>query len=140
MMQFDTTELPGVLEMRFSAELTNVEKAAELTSRFLAESNLQAQAFSIQLVMRELLNNAVIHGCGRDECKSVRYRLELDGTALIMQVEDEGDGFDWRAYQGGDIGLDETHGRGTLILNEYCANHEYNEKGTGVTVQFKIDQ
>ena len=109
---FDTIEETGFLEIRFSAELTNVDRAALLTDRFLTEGNLRGHAFYIHLVMRELLNNAVIHGCGRDERKSVRYRIEVQGPNIIMQVEDEGDGFDWRAAKEKEVKLHEDRGRG----------------------------
>ena len=138
MKLFDTIEKTTCLEIHFSAELINVDRAAQLTARFLEGINLKQHDFIVHLVMRELLNNAVIHGCGRDHDMSVRYRLELDGPYLVMQVEDEGDGFNWRAFIGKKVERHVDHGRGVLILDEYCASYKYNEKGNGVIAKFEI--
>ena len=131
-------EATGFLEIRFSAKLINIDKIALLTDRFVTARILNVHDFSIHLVMRELLNNAVIHGCGRDQEKSVRYRLEADGRYLTMLVEDEGNGFNWRELMGKKVEHNADHGRGVFILDEYCASYRYNEKGNGVTANFEI--
>jgi len=138
MKVFEKIETSGFLEVHFSAELINIDKIALLTDRFLTSRNLKVHDFSIHLVMRELLNNAVIHGCGRDHDKSVRYRLGLEGTYLTMQVEDEGEGFNWREQIGKKVELYADHGRGVFILDEYCTSYRYNEKGNEVTANFEI--
>ncbi len=135
---FEALEETELLKIIFSADLDNVSKAAALTDRFLLTENLMKIKFQVNLVMRELLNNAVIHGSGRDHRKSVQYKLGLNGTYLIMQVEDEGDGFDWVMTQEKNPELQADHGRGVPILEKYCASYFYNEKGNGVTVKFLI--
>jgi anti-sigma regulatory factor (Ser/Thr protein kinase) len=118
--------LPPTLEAmeKFFAELRwRVEGAAGHADRFMAE-----------LLMREALTNAVIHGCHGDAGKRVHCVLRLRGRRLTIAVRDEGEGFDWRAARGCRAGARATSGRGVEILRQYATRIRFNDKGNSVTV------
>jgi len=94
----------------------------------------QSQSFDAQLLAREALINAVVHGCGSDAGGQVRCRVRLKGGCLTILVADSGKGFDWRAARAREAGLAEASGRGIEILRKYATRVRYNDKGNAVTI------
>ncbi|MBU7599199.1 serine/threonine-protein phosphatase [Streptomyces sp. P38-E01] len=78
--------LPGssVGDWRLSAEPQSVARARELARRELAEWDLLALADTTELLVSELVTNALRHGSG-----TIRLRLLLDHT-LVCEVWDTG--------------------------------------------------
>jgi anti-sigma regulatory factor (Ser/Thr protein kinase) len=90
--------------------------------------------FAAELLVREALTNAVVHGCHTDPRKQVRCFLRLSGGRLLIAVEDEGDGFDWRAAWGNPGTLSDCSGRGIQIIRKYANHVRYNTRGNLVTI------
>ncbi len=90
--------------------------------------------FAAELLMREALTNAVVHGCHTDPGKHVRCSLRLRRRRLLIAVEDEGDGFDWRAARRNPAALSDCSGRGIEILRKYANRVRYNDRGNAVTM------
>jgi anti-sigma regulatory factor (Ser/Thr protein kinase) len=78
---------------RHAAELPRAASAAatardSLASWFAADLGT-SMLYSAQLVVSELATNAYLHGRGR-----ITLRAELDGDRLLVEVTDEGNGFE----------------------------------------------
>lgn len=93
-----------------------------------------AGGFTAELLVREALTNAVLHGCHADPGKQVRCWLRLKRRRLLLVVEDGGDGFDWRATRGRSANLADGSGRGIEILNKYASRVRYNRRGNAVAI------
>ena len=136
---FEVSDNLGRLNIRFSATLENIDTASKETKKFLATVGMHESAFDILLVMREALNNAVKHGSQMNEQKTVKYGISVNRDYVIIEIEDEGDGFDWRAR------LREKHlstsdcGRGLAIMKEHFSDISFNEKGNRLLMRKKID-
>ncbi len=91
-------------------------------------------SFAAELLLREALTNAIVHGCQKNPSKQVHCRLRLKGRRLLIVVKDEGDGFDWRGARGDRKGVPDSSGRGIEILRKYADRVRYNEKGNAVTI------
>ncbi len=115
--------------VRMSAELVNIDKAGAVTKRFLEEHGMGGQSFGVLLGMREALANAVVHGCGKDPLKEVRYQLSVKNATLTMRVEDQGQGFDWRKAPREVPDPEATSGRGMPILHQYFDEVSFNDMG-----------
>ena len=94
--------------------------------------------FALDLVLREVLNNAVIHGNKADSEKSISLKLKAEAGQFRIVVEDEGDGFDWQSTIYGDADPQDDHGRGFPIFHSYCNEVELNEKGNRVSLTLDI--
>ena len=135
---FQVSKGSGHLDICLSATPQNIDTASEETKRFLATTGIEDRTFDILLVMREALNNAVKHGSQMNHLKIVKYNLYLKHDYLIMEIEDEGNGFDWRAS------LRKKHlstldrGRGLAIIKEYCVDVTFNDKGNRLILREKI--
>jgi anti-sigma regulatory factor (Ser/Thr protein kinase) len=113
----------------------------EATEEFIGAFRRQSQAlldrvnlFAAELLVREALTNAVVHGCRSDPGKRVRCRLRFKGCRLLIAVEDEGQGFDWRAAWGNSAKLSACSGRGIEILRRYANRVRYNDRGNAMVI------
>jgi len=123
-------------EMRSSlpASLQAIEKFFVEFRRRSREMMDRANRFDAELLVREALTNAVVHGCHTDPGKQVRCLLRLKRRRLLIAVEDDGDGFDWRSAWDKTAELPECSGRGIEILRKYANRVRYNSKGNAVTI------
>jgi anti-sigma regulatory factor (Ser/Thr protein kinase) len=104
-----------------------------LRLRSLFAENLDdAELFAAELLLRELLTNAVCHGCAGDRRLGVSCRVRLAPGTLSITVEDDGKGFDWRAAMAHRPDAKGTSGRGMAILRLYAAELNFNEAGNRV--------
>jgi serine/threonine-protein kinase RsbW len=94
----------------------------------------EAALFTAELLLRELLTNAVEHGCRCEPTRNVRCVVRLNGRRLTIVVEDEGSGFDWRARWNRETEKDSVNGRGLEIIREYATLVRFSKKGNSVFV------
>jgi serine/threonine-protein kinase RsbW len=93
--------------------------------------------FAVRLALEEALVNAVKHGNQGDPGKEVRVRYHLTAERLLVEIEDEGAGFD-----PADVpdplepeNLERTCGRGLLLMRTYMSWVKYNDRGNCVTMR-----
>jgi serine/threonine-protein kinase RsbW len=93
--------------------------------------------FGMRLCLEEALVNAVRHGNKEDPSKrvAVRYRVTQDGA--VVEVEDEGPGFDPDAVPDplAPENLEKPSGRGLLLMRHYLTSVDFNRKGNCVTLR-----
>ena len=92
--------------------------------------------FGVQLALEEALVNAVKHGNQGDPGKQVRVRYRVTAEQVLVEVEDEGTGFDPTAVADptSPEGLDRPSGRGLLLMRHYLSSVVFNERGNAVTL------
>lgn len=121
--------------------LQNVDRICADINRMLADLNLTEHVFPLELIAREALNNAILHGSRMDPDKKMHAVLEYDGVALRLVVRDEGQGFDWRAVQNREMVPDHReNGRGLKLYRMYADQVEFNEPGNQVTLTRRVDR
>jgi serine/threonine-protein kinase RsbW len=101
---------------------------------------VRQNCFLAELLVREALTNAVVHGCGEDPDKQVRCFLRLRAGRLLIAVADDGAGFDWRAARGNRARLPDSSGRGMEILHRYASHVRFNEKGNVVAMIKQLER
>jgi len=139
MDSFEVSRAPERLEVFLSPKLRYIDEAGRETERFLAENGAGIDAFGVLLIMREALTNAVLYGSRHEEDSRIRYSLRLDPGGLTMEVEDDGDGFDWKSQTADIPDIASESGRGTAIMTLYSSGFQYNEKGNRLAVYWKRD-
>lgn len=139
--RFDILENRDGVSIVFSSTLQNVDRACEAICLNLktALEGVSKHLFSIQLVLREGLTNAVRHGNGMDRSKHVCCSVKLrDSRTLYFEIEDEGDGFDWQRQKERKPHDDGEHGRGLVIMGQYVSDFWYNEVGNKLVLVKKV--
>lgn len=134
------TRTDNMLDIRFPSCLENIDAACRVVTQYLlfrlAAVQRSGQLFAVNLVMREGLTNAVLHGNKNDITKEVRFTLKIvDETSIFLEIEDQGNGFDWRKHKVSEFPLAADHGRGIPIMGTYFTRYAYNEKGNILFLQ-----
>jgi serine/threonine-protein kinase RsbW len=87
------------LDVRIPSEVRHIEVVVADIVR-LAESweySRRHLALNLPVALTEALSNAILRGNREDASKSVRVHAELSAQRLIVEVGDEGEGFDLAA-------------------------------------------
>lgn len=93
-----------------------------------------SHCFAAELLIREALTNAVVHGCRCDPGKRVHCWLRFRDRTMLIAVQDEGCGFDWRSARNSAAEISSSSGRGMEILRIYADRVRFNDRGTRVTI------
>jgi serine/threonine-protein kinase RsbW len=119
--------------------LSSVEEMAEVIEAVLAS---MAEAgyppkdiFGTRLALGEAVCNAIEHGHQRDPTKVVEIRCRIRADHSLVEVEDQGPGFDPEQVPDATIpeNLARPCGRGLLLMRHYTAWMCHNAEGNCVT-------
>jgi serine/threonine-protein kinase RsbW len=122
------------IEMMLPATPEAVEEFYAEVRRETAERLGISQSFAAELLAREALTNAVVHGCHSDPRQTIRCRLRVRGRRFTIAIAHSGEGFDWRSQRGNIAELSDSSGRGMQILLRYSTRVRYNDCGNAVTI------
>ncbi len=125
-------EISPLLEKVFS----ELEKSVENSSKIM---------FKLELAAREMMANAIEHGCAlaaenAENLENLRIRIQLaiEAEELIFKVEDPGPGFDWENYDLDKMPKFEEKGRGLKMINQVSDQIKFNSTGNKITAVFKF--
>jgi len=96
--------------------------------------------FMAELLLREALTNAVVHGSQCDPEKSVRCAMRMKGRTLLINVVDQGQGFGWRSLRGGEAEVSSCSGRGMEIFRKYATRVRFSNQGNAITLVKVFDE
>jgi anti-sigma regulatory factor (Ser/Thr protein kinase) len=132
---------PPVCELRVLLNAT-IEDAEDVCKQFRERlAGVQGSLlFQAELLLREALTNAVLHGSHGDRRKRVLCAVRLARGRLVISVQDEGPGFDWRSRPGQPKRPLDTCGRGIDIYRRYATRVRFNDKGNAVTLVLRLPQ
>jgi serine/threonine-protein kinase RsbW len=129
------------LSWKYPATPENVEQVCSAAALSLAKYSVHKKdLFAAELLLREALNNAVLHGCHQNPLLSFSCRLIISGRELIIEVSDEGTGFDWRRKLKDRPAHSDESGRGLSIYAIYANSIKFNESGNCVTLTHFFNQ
>lgn len=103
---------------------TDVERT--LLSELERHAYPQTAIFAIRLAFEEAISNAVTHGNAENEQKIVRVRLEVGTDRVMLDVADEGEGFDPQSVPDptADENIDIPSGRGLMLIRSFMTDIE----------------
>jgi serine/threonine-protein kinase RsbW len=94
------------------------------------------EVFGVRLAFEEAIVNAFKHGNRNDPSRSVQIRHRLSAQRVLVEIEDEGEGFD-----PGQVldplapeNLERPCGRGLLLMRSYLTWIRHNRRGNCVTM------
>jgi serine/threonine-protein kinase RsbW len=85
-----------VLELEVPTDVRLIGRIVQLVSRQVRELEFPAHVCSLNVpvALSEALSNAMLRGNEDDPVKRVRVRVVVDPVALVLEITDEGRGFD----------------------------------------------
>ncbi len=113
----------------------------EMLAQLEAQHWQQREIFAVHLATEEALVNAIRHGNGLDEKKSVHFVCLLGGDRIHIEITDEGRGFDPASLPDPtcDTHLHTPRGRGVMLMKAFMSRVEFNALGNGVTMEKERD-
>jgi serine/threonine-protein kinase RsbW len=92
--------------------------------------------FGIRLALEEALVNSIKHGHRNDNSKTVAVRYKISEAEFLIEIEDEGPGFDPEGIPDplAPENLERPGGRGVFLMRHYMTWVSYNERGNCVTM------
>ena len=134
-----------VVEVDIPSDVAFIETVVEMVRR-----ECQVMAFgqrqimlNVPVALTEALSNAILRGNGDDRSKHVHVRAEVDRTRLVVEVGDEGRGFD---LEGSAIdpttpeNLDREDGRGLFLMRKLMDRVERIELPGGSMVRMTLNR
>ncbi len=139
MEDFICSENNRSISCNFSSTLANVDRTVDTIKNFLLSRHIPFSPFELVFVLREALNNAVIHGNEKNSSLKVDCSLHLDQDSLTITVTDQGKGFDWqRQLLKTPVSSSTTSGRGLNSMEPYGFTLRFNEAGNTLYLTKKI--
>jgi serine/threonine-protein kinase RsbW len=126
------------------SEVKAISPLVDRLIRLIEESRcISGEEFSVELALREALNNAVLHGNRLDPGKLVHVycRCEL-GKGVSVVVKDQGKGFDPNAIPDplAAENLGAENGRGILLMKSQMDEVAFECEGTEVHMRKRCTQ
>jgi serine/threonine-protein kinase RsbW len=96
---------------------------------------------NVPVALTEALSNAILRGNGDDPAKHVHVRAEVDSKQLVVEVADEGEGFDLDASVVDPTtpgNIDREDGRGLFLMRKLMDRVERIEVPHGSVVRMTL--
>ena len=123
------------MEFKISNDFKKVKEISQnilqcLNKRQVDESFL----FDVKLACEEAMINAIKYGNESKTNKTVRINCDITKEAVVIAVEDEGQGFNYRNLfePTTEENLLKTKGRGLFIIRNILDKVEFNSKGNKI--------
>ena len=99
----------------------------------------QASCFAIRLALEEALTNAFRHGNNDHPDKTVTIEYRIDERSVVIDVEDQGQGFDPHSVPDptADENLEIPSGRGIVLMRSFMTNVEFQPPGNRVRMRYE---
>jgi serine/threonine-protein kinase RsbW len=127
--------LPQSWNVRAISCCDEIEPAvAAVVAAMTARGYPKADRFETTLILSEALTNAVKHGNCDDPAKRVVVSYHVGPDRVLLEVEDDGPGFDLAAIRDPTApeNLDRPCGRGLFLMRHYSTWLRFNESGNCV--------
>lgn len=84
------------IDVEIPSDVNEIERIVELVQRECTELRLPPKqcSLNVPVALTEALSNAILRGNSEDESKHVRIRACVDAHRLVLEVSDEGSGFE----------------------------------------------
>ena len=132
-----------VVEVDIPSDVQYIERVVEAVQRECAQMQFGARQLMLNLpvALTEALSNAILRGNGDDPAKHVRVMARVDTSCLVVEVQDEGRGFDLDLCTLDPTtpgNVDREDGRGLFLMRKLMDRVERFDDGRGNTVRLTL--
>ncbi len=123
--------------LAIGSRFENIELVQVVLKDSLARMGVDDDACHwIDIAVREAVANAIKHGNAQDPAKQVHVDLTFDGLDLVIEVQDEGEGFDPSRLENplAPENLLKPNGRGIFYMKSFMDEIQYDVRPGGGTV------
>ena len=132
-----------VIEVDIPSDVQYIEKVVELVQRECALMKFGARQLMLNLAvaLTEALSNAILRGNNDDPAKHVHVMARVDPARLVIEVQDEGEGFDLDQCTLDPTtpgNVDREDGRGLFLMRQLMDRVEQFDGGRGNVVRLTL--
>jgi len=111
---------------------------SELEQAVKAKQYDRTSVFAIKLALEEALSNAFKHGNRNDPTKAVHLRFRVEADSVMIEIEDQGEGFDLGAVPDPTAteNLEIPCGRGITLMRAYMSEVTFQPPGNRVRMVY----
>jgi serine/threonine-protein kinase RsbW len=129
------------LSLSIPSSLSAIEPLCERIRRLLEKRKLERLQFAVEILARECLNNAILHGNQGVKAAMVNFAMRIGRKRICLRVSDEGPGFNWWRVRHRGLPADtQTSGRGLLVAELYAQRVAFNRQGNQVTMWINTEK
>jgi serine/threonine-protein kinase RsbW len=134
-----------VVDVDIPSDIRYIEQVVALVCReceVMAFAQTQCM-LNVPVALSEAISNAILRGNGEDPAKHVHVRAEVDRRRLVVEVADEGSGFDLDAAEIDPTtpdNLDREDGRGLFLMRQLMDRVERVEATHGSIVRMTLNR
>lgn len=130
------------ITFKISSSLKELRKVEKETQRFAQVCGLNhEEKENLAIAVTEAVGNAIVHGNKKDLKKKVQITFQSKRDQIIVQVQDEGEGFDLKKLENPLLpqNLMKENGRGIFILKTIMddISFSFNQNGTTIKMIMK---
>ena len=131
------------LELDIPSDVRYIERVVDLVRRQCAELAYAPRhcALNVPVALAEALSNAILYGNGEESTKQVHVRAQVDREQLVVEIADEGQGFDLAACTTDPTApenLENEGGRGLFLMQRLMTRVErFGERGNVVRLTLR---
>lgn len=115
--------------------LSAIDPVCQQIRLLLQRRHLEQMQFPVEILARECLNNAILHGNRGQVGSLVNFAMRIGKKLICLRVADEGPGFNWRRMRRHGLPADTAiEGRGLLVASLYAQRMTFNRRGNQVTL------
>ena len=122
------------------AQLSSIQEMLPLFKTLTGAMELRGfpekDVFSVRLAVEEAVINSVKHGNRNDPSKQVAVRFKVGHEEVVVEIEDQGNGFDPSQVPDPTVpeNLGRCGGRGILLMRTFMTWIRFSERGNCVTL------
>lgn len=123
------------LSLAVNATVEDIDAAVDALHKYFLQADLANISFDLELMAREALLNAALHGCDGEPERQVRATVRVLPEYVVMDVVDDGPGFDWAtALAAPPPDPAQESGRGLFILKNYADELHFTPEGNALRI------
>lgn len=127
--------------LKISSKIENLRKVEKMVDDLSTEFSISSDVYgNILIATLEAANNAILHGNKLDETKNVNIIFKIEGNKLMVIIDDEGGGFDYRNVPDPTApeNIENVNGRGIFLMEKLSDKLEFNRNGATVLLEFNL--
>lgn len=127
--------------IKIPSKIENLRKVEKIIDEISGEFQIGEDVYgNILIASLEATNNAIMHGNKLDENKEVTIEFKMEGKTLLVQVDDEGNGFDYENIPDPTApeNLENVNGRGIFLMEKLSDKISFSRNGATVALEFNV--
>lgn len=116
----------------------SVDAICEEMHQLLVDMGNAELVFVCDLIFREMLLNAVHHGCDDVSANNFTCKISISHEEAQFTIKDYGNGFKHELWRSPSCASDKESGRGLMIINRYSDRYRFNASGNCLSVKKRV--